>query len=167
MSEYSQYNLTARNKSYIDLSLAFIPSPVTDDVTLLLNDRAINNSIKNIIMFLPGEVPFDHDMGSTTVRYLFDVVDEATAGLLSLEIKRAILFCEPRVTFDPIKPNEIISSSYQDYSATTTGNLFVQDDLGVFVEVQPDQNSFAVTVKYRIVGDERIYRVQEILTPTR
>ncbi len=164
----SRISLSQRVKTYIDVSLSFNPSPVTNDITLLTNERSINNSIKNIIMFLPSEVPFDSDIGSTVQRYLFDVADNATAGLLSGEIERAILFCEPRVTFFPLDPDKVdVSEMYRNNSPSGIDDLFFQDDLGVFVEVQPDQNNFAVTVKYRIVGDEKIFRVQEILTPTR
>ena len=176
MSDFQDYNrqtkayieLSQRVKTYVDVSLSFKPSPITNDITLLTNEMAINNSIKNIIMFLPSEVPFDDEVGSTTQRYLFDVMDEITAGLVSDEIKRAILFCEPRVTFIPLDPSEVdVSELYRNNSPSSIGDLFFQDDLGVSVEEQPDQNSLAVTVKYRIVGDSKIFRVQEILTPTR
>ncbi len=163
----SRISLSQRVKTYVDVSLSFNPSPITNDITLLTNERAINNSIKNIIMFLPNEVPFDADVGSTAQRYLFDVADSATAGLLSGEIERAILFCEPRVTFFPPNPEEISMAQYRNSASGSIDNLFFQDDLGVSVEVQPDQNNFAVTVKYRIIGDEKVFKVQEILTPTR
>ena len=163
----SRISLSQRVKTYVDVSLSFNPSPITNDITLLTNERAINNSIKNIIMFLPSEVAFEPDIGSNAQRYLFDVADSATAGLLTGEIERAILFCEPRVTFFPLNPEEVSTSQYRNNSPSGVDDLFFQDDLGVFVEVQPDQNSFAVTVKYRIVGEEKIFRVQEILTPTR
>ena len=163
----SRISLSQRVKPYVDISLSFNPSPITNDITVLTNERAINNSIKNIIMFLPTEVPFNPEIGSTTQRYLFDVADSATAGLLSGEIERAILFCEPRVTFFPPNPDEISAAQYRNSAPSSVDDLFFQDDLGVFVEVQPDQNNFAVTIKYRIIGDEKIFRVQEILTPTR
>ena len=160
--------LSRRVKTYVDVSLSFKPSPITNYITGLTNEKAINNSIKNIIMFLPSEVPFDAQVGSTTQRYLFDIIDEPTAGLLSTEIKRAINFCEPRVTFAPLDPDKVDTTElYRNNSPSGVGDLFFQDDLGVYVEPQPDQNQMAVTVKYRIIGDERIYRVQEILTPTR
>ena len=165
-SEYIK--LTRKVKTYVDISLSFKPSPVTNDITLLTNENAINNSIKNIIMFLPSEVPFNAEIGSTTQRYLFDIMDEATAGLIATEIRRAILYCEPRVSFNPIDPNKTsVSELYRNNSPSGVNDLFYQDDLGVFVQLLPDQNSFQVTVKYRIVGGEQIFRVQEILTPTR
>lgn len=160
--------LSKKIKTYVDISLSFKPSPVTNDITLLTNENAINNSIKNIIMFLPSEVPFDAEVGSTTQRYLFDVIDGVTSGLLAAEIKRAILFCESRVTFKELDVSSVnVTEMYMNNRPRTPGDLFFQDDLGVFVEAQPDQNQFVVTVKYRIVGGEQIYRVQEILTPTR
>jgi len=159
--------LSRKIKTYVDVSLAFKPSPVTNDITLLTNENAINNSIKNIIMFLPTEVPFNADIGSTTQKYLFDVMDEATAGLLATEIRRAIVFCEPRVTFSAIDPSQVDVSDFYKGKVSRPGELPFQDDLGVYVDVRPDQNEFAVTVKYRIVGGEQIFRVQEILTPTR
>ena len=166
--ESKYIELKRKTKTYVDVSLAFKPSPVTNDITLLTNENAINNSIKNIIMFLPTEVPFDPNVGSNAQRYLFDVLDDATAGLLATEIKRAIVFCEPRVTFRQFDPQQTsVTELYRNNSASGVGDLFFQDDLGVFVEVQPGQSSLAVTVKYRIVGGERVYRVQEILTPTR
>jgi len=161
------YELKSRSKQYVDISLAFIPSPLKNDITTLKNERAINNAIKNIVLFIPGEVPFDRDVGSHTSRYLFDTVDDITGGALKMEIERAILFGEPRVTFDNVDPLSLNVSQYTQAYFNTTDDLFLQDDLGVFVNARPDQNAFDVTVKYRIVGDQKIYRFQEILTPTR
>ena len=160
--------LSVKDKSFVDISLSFKPSPITNDITLLKNENAINNSIKNIIMFLPSEVPFSAEIGSLAQRYLFDVMDEATSGLLCTEIRRAIVYCEPIVTFRQLDPNQVnVTELYRTNKFTTTGDYFFQDDLGVYVEYQPDQNNIAVTVKYRIVGGQQIFRVQEILTPTR
>ena len=159
--------LTKRDKSYIDVSLAFKPSPLTSDITLLKNERSINNSIKNIVMFLPGEVPFNRDIGSNATRYLFELVDEASAALLSQEIERAILFCEPRVTFSNPTQNELDLNAYQREQFTSQNLLFLQDDLGVTVTADIDGNNYEVTIKYRIVGSLKRFVVQQILTPTR
>lgn len=164
--EINQYiPITRKTKTFIDVSLSFNPSPVTDDITLLTNESAINNAIKNIVMFLPTEVPFDPTIGSYAQRYLFDIVDDINGGLLQDEIRRAILFCEPRVTFKQLNPDD--GGVGYGGNFNLPAGLPVQDNLGVFVEAQPDQNSFAVTVRYRIVGSEKIFKIQEILTPTR
>ena len=168
MSEsYQGIQLTKTDKAYIDLSLAFKPSPLTDDITLLKNERSINNAIKNIVMFLPSEVPFNRNIGSNATRYLFELVDEATAALLSQEIERAILFCEPRVTFSNPTQEELDLASYRKEEFSAVNRLFIQDDLGVTVNADIDGNSYEVTVKYRIVGSIKTITVQQILTPTR
>lgn len=130
--------LTSKNRTFVDISLSFTPNPLTGDLTTIKNDRAINNSIKNLILIHPNEVPFNRDVGSTTSRLLFEFCDDVTAALLEDEITRTIKFNEPRVELQK-----------------------------VIVEAQPEQNNFNVTVKYKIVGTEQIYIFNEILTPTR
>ena len=123
MSE-TKYELTVKNKSYVDVSLAFTPSPVTNDITLLTNERAINNALKNIVMTLPNEVTFFRNFG--------DMIDDATASMLEDEIKRAILFNEPRVTFDSFNRN--VSYDSRTRRGTPTRVNLYDDDLGVFVK---------------------------------
>lgn len=130
--------LTSKNRTFVDISLDFTPNPLTGDLTTLKNSRAINNSIKNIILIHPNEVPFNRDMGSTVSRLLFEMCDDFTASLLEDEIKRAIRFNEPRADLE-----------------------FVQ------VRPDPDGNQFLVTVQYKIVGTENIFTVEQILTPSR
>ena len=157
----SNYEIKAKDKYYIDISLAFTPSPVTNDITLLTNERAINNALKNIIMTLPNEVTFFRNFGSRTNEFLFDFITESNSLMLKNEIERAILFCEPRITFDPL-----IDMATSEAINTSTTTLY-DDNLGVRVDASPEQNAYEVTVKYRIVGLERVYIVKEILTPTR
>jgi len=130
--------LTSKNRTFVDISLDFTPNPLTGDLTTLKNSRAINNSIKNIILIHPNEVPFNRDMGSTVSRLLFEMCDDFTASLLEEEIKRAIKFNEPRADLE-----------------------FVQ------VRPDPEGNQFLVTVQYKIVGTENVFTVEQILTPSR
>ena len=133
----AKIELRKRLKNFTDISLAFEPNPITGDLTVLKNERAINNSIKNIILTVPGEVPFDSTMGSQVSDYLFELFDAGTAGLLTLEVERAVKFNEPRAEIEC-----------------------------VVVTPQPDQNQFFVAVRYKIVGYEEIFEVSQILTPT-
>ena len=130
--------LTRKIKAFVDISLAFEPNPVTGDLSVLTNERAINQSIRNIVETIPGEAAFDRNVGSNARDYMFEIVDEGTAGLLRNEIERAIKFNEPRVT--------------------------VED---VVVDAQPQRNQFAVNIRYEIVGYEQQFVVDFILTPTR
>ena len=130
--------LTKKDKTYVDISLSFTPSPVTGDLTVIRNERAINNAVKNIIMTAPGEVVFNRNFGSTVSTYLFDFIDDGTAGLISLEIRRSIEYNEPRV--------ELVS---------------------VKVDPRIDQHDFSCRVEYKIVGSDRLYVVDHILRATR
>lgn len=132
------FELKRRQRTFVDVSLSFEPNPITGDLTVLLNERAINNSLKNLIMIMPTEVPFNPDVGSMVRNYLFDVIDLGTSAVLTLEIERTIKFNEPRV--------ELVD---------------------VFVDPQPDQNHFMVSVTYKIVGYDQVYNFKTILEPTR
>lgn len=139
--EYSQASgviLSKRDKTYIDISLAWEPNPLNGDITTLRNTRAIDNSIKNIIMTYPLEMPFNDEFGSEVTTLLFDPVDFATAGILELEIKKAVEADEPRVEIEEIK--------------------VLPDD---------DFMQFIVNISYKIVGSEQIFNVRQILTATR
>ena len=137
-TERHSTTLSKKDKAYIDISLAFVPNPINDDLTVLTNTRAINNSLKNLIMIVPTEVPFQRNVGSHVTSYLFDTIDAGTANLLRMEIRRCILYNEPRVRLEDVQ-----------------------------VDAQPDQHQFVCTITYKIVGSERIFTVQQILTPTR
>ena len=138
MSINNQINLFKKFNSFEDISLSFEPSVVTKDLTVLKNERAINNSLKNLVMMIPGEVPFQHDIGSQVSNYLFELVDHGTAGILTIEIKRTINYNEPRVKI-----------------------------LDVKVEPQPDLHQFVCNITYKIVGYEQTFQVEQILKPTR
>ena len=117
---------------------------MTNDLTTLTNERAINNALKNLIMTLPTEVVFNRDVGSTVTGFLFDFVDEGTGGILTDEIVRVIRYSEPRVELD-------FDEGYEP----------------VVVKPRPEQNNFEVTITYRIVGYEQVFVVSQILEPTR
>jgi phage baseplate assembly protein W len=134
----SKVKLKRAQKTFVDVSLAFEANPITKDLTVLLNERAVNNAIKNLIMIAPSEVPFNRDIGSNVRHYLFDLIDPSTAMLLEDEIKRTIRFGEPRAKIERLK-----------------------------VEAREDRNEFMVSLWYKIVGYDEVIFVDYILAPTR
>ena len=130
--------LSKRDKTFIDISLSFKPNPFTKDLTTISDDRAINNAIKNLILVRPSEVPFQRDIGSNVGALLFEFGDDPTSELIEEEIKRVIKYGEPRVELVEVK-----------------------------VEQDQDNFMFSATIKYKIIGRETIFTVQQILTPTR
>ena len=130
--------LRRKDKTFVDISLSFKPNPLSGDLTTIRDDRAINNSIKNLILMRPNEVPFQRDIGSNVTALLFEFGDDPTAELIEEEIIRTISFSEPRVKLLEVK-----------------------------VENDPDTYKFLATVKYKIIGRETVFTVQQILTSTR
>ena len=129
--------LTKTNKKFTDISLSFQPNPLNGDISVLKDERAINNALKNIIMTSLYEKPFDSMFGSTVNRILFEPADTMTADDLQFEIKRAIARNEPRVKVE-----------------------FVD------VRINYDTGDYNVKIKYLIVGYDEVLNVDFILTPT-
>ena len=128
--------LSKKQKQFVDISLAFEPHPVTKDITVLRDDRAINNSIKNLVLTVPTEVPFQSDVGSTISSYLFENYDPSLTPVLEDEILRTIQYNEPRA--------EVLS---------------------VIVTDNSDSNEIRAKIKYKIVGYDEVFTVEQILTP--
>ena len=117
--------ITRISRSFKDISLSFQPHPVTGDLPVLKNERAINKSVKNIVQTIPGEKFFNPDFGSDVRGQLFELVDFGTADLIEQQILTSLENYEPRI-----------------------------ERVQVEVDPQPDRNEFNVTVIYDIVGQE-------------
>ena len=127
------------SRSFKDISLSFDPHPVTKDLPVLRNERAITRSVRNLVQTIPGERFFNPILGSGVRRLLFDFVDVGTAASIEEEILTTISNFETRVT-----------------------NVQVQ------VDPRPDQNNFDVTVFFDIIGQSLPSQTFSfILEPTR
>ena len=113
------------SRAFKDISLSFKPHPITKDLPILKNERAISRSVRNIVETIPTEKFFNPDFGSDVYKSLFDFVDFGTANIIQSQIESSIANFELRV-----------------------------DNVRVEVDPQPDLNQFEVTVIYDIVGQE-------------
>ena len=113
------------SRSFKDISLAFTPHPVTGDIGVIKNERAINRSVRNIIETNLGEKPFDPDFGADIRSQLFELCDYGTASILEDQILTALQNHEPRI-----------------------------DDIIARVEPFPDTHTLEVTITYDIIGQE-------------
>jgi phage baseplate assembly protein W len=66
-------------------------------VNKLVAERAVINSIKNIVMTAHYEKPFNPDFGSNIRRLLFENLDTLTASAIEREIAESVRNYEPRV----------------------------------------------------------------------
>tara|TARA_R110000868_G_C10435637_1_gene724826 strand:+ start:148 stop:549 length:402 start_codon:yes stop_codon:yes gene_type:complete len=117
--------ITRISRSFKDISLSFDLHPVTKDLPILANERAIIRSIRNLVETIPTERFFNLELGSNVRSSLFDFVDYATASVIEDQIQTTIANYEPRVT-----------------------------NLKVEVSPSPDTNEFEVTVNFEIIGQE-------------
>lgn len=117
--------VTRISRGFKDISLSFVPHPVTNDLPVLKNERAITRSVRNIVETLPGEKFFNPFFGSDVRGLLFELVDFGTASAIEDQILSSLRNYEPRI-----------------------------DDVTVQVDPRPDLNDFEVTVSYTIIGED-------------
>ena len=113
------------SRAFKDISLSFIPHPITKDLPVLKNEAAIRRSVRNIVQTIPTEKFFNSIFGSDVRGSLFEFVDFGTASVISDQIEISINNFEPRV-----------------------------DNLQVEVLPRPDRNAFDVNVIFDIIGQE-------------
>jgi phage baseplate assembly protein W len=113
------------SRSFKDISLSFVPHPVTKDLPILTNESAIRRSVRNIVETIPTEKFFNSTFGSDVYKSLFDFVDFGTASVIKDQIKTSILNFEPRV-----------------------------DNVNVKVFPRSDDNEFEVEIMFDVIGQE-------------
>jgi phage baseplate assembly protein W len=111
------------SRSFKDISLSFEPHPITKDLPVLMNERAIARSVRNLVETIPTERPFNPFLGSNVRSSLFEFVDYGTASNIKDQIETSVKNWEPRI-----------------------------DNLVVNVDPQPDNNAFDCTVIFDIIG---------------
>ena len=117
--------ITRISRSFKDISLSFEPHPVTKDLPVLKNERAITRSVRNIVETIPTEKFFNPIFGSDVYRSLFDFVDFGTASIIQEQIKTSLNNFEKRI-----------------------------NNVKVEVDPRPDDNNFEVTVIFDIIGQD-------------
>lgn len=130
--------ITSRNlkvsRNFKDLANSFLRNPVTKDLTVLSNQQAIKQAMKNLVLTSPGEKLFQPDVGSKVYELLFEPLDPFTIDTLKDEIVDTLLNYEPRI--------EVIN---------------------VEISAQDDFHELRVDVEYRIVGQPLVQTIDFIL----
>ena len=86
-----------KSRGFKDISLSFLPHPVTNDLPILLNERAITRSVRNIVETIPTEKYFDSLFGTDVRDSLFENFTNSTVTVLTDQIRTSINNYEPRV----------------------------------------------------------------------
>jgi len=107
-----------KSKGFRDISVGLLKNPFTDDVSSVTNDNAIKQAIKNLVLTIPGEKPFQPNKGSRVNSLLFEPLDPFTADAVKDEIINTINQYEPRVQLSKV----IVTPIYEGNKL----NIFVE-----------------------------------------
>lgn len=126
-------------KSFRDVSATFQANPLNMDLVALRNENAIARSIRNLVMTVPGERPFNSELGSNVYRLLFENFDNQTSYAIKTEIETSVRNFEPRVNLTAVQ-----------------------------VSANEDNYEFDVVIRYKIVGIDALPQsLSFALEPTR
>ena len=123
------------SQGFKDLSMSFQANPLNADLIGLKNENAIARSVRNIVMTIPGEKPFNENFGSKISGLLFENVDNITAAVIADEIEESIKNYEPRVS---LKNVEV----FPDFDNNSFDVLIIYDIIGA--DVPPQELQFAL-----------------------
>ena len=115
--------ITRKSRAFKDISLSFSPHPVTKDLPVLTNERAIIRSVRNLVETIPTERFFNSLLGTDIRDSLFKNFTNATVTIIEDQIRQTIGNFEPRVS-----------------------------NLGIEVDAIPDGNQINVKVLFDITG---------------
>lgn len=130
--------LTKKRVLYADFGRDMIEHPVTGDVSRKINEDAVKESIRNLVLTDRGEKPFQPLVGCDVRKLLFDNFVPETSLLIKEAIISTLNTYEPRA--------EIIS---------------------VNVDPKPDNNSFGVSIVFRVINNTEATRLDLILNRIR
>ena len=118
-------SITRKSRAFKDISLSFSPHPITKDLPVLINERAIVRSVRNLVETIPTERFFQPNLGTEIRDTLFENFSRQTVNIIEDQVRDTVRAYEPRV-----------------------------GDVGVEVVAIPDNNNFEVKVLFEIRGLE-------------
>ena len=109
------------SKGFKDLSASFQTSPLSNDLIALKNESAIARSVRNLVLTIQGERPFQPVLGTGVSRLLFENMDKLTASAIRSEVRTTIENYEPRVEINEI----IVEPDYEGNAMNVTLQYFI------------------------------------------
>ena len=112
-----------KSRAFKDISLSFSPHPVTKDLPVLVNERAISRSVRNLVETIPTERFFNTLIGTDIRDSVFENFTPLTMTVMEDQIRTTIANYEPRV-----------------------------GEIGIELEARPDLNEIEIKVIFDIIG---------------
>lgn len=112
--------ITKKRILYSDFGKDLTIHPVSADVTRNLNEEAIKESIKNIILTDKGERPFQPNFGCDVRKRLFDNLTPDTLHFIRDDIITAIQNFEPRCILNGVDISGDLNSNILNITVVFT-----------------------------------------------
>ena len=125
------------SRGFKDLAVSFNENPSTKDFGAVKNERAISQSVRNLLLTTFGERPFQPEIGSRVKGILFEQWDVFAADAIRTEIFNVMERLEPRIEVTEVK-----------------------------VDDASDNNAIEISMDYVIVGQELVQNVEFLLEKT-
>ena len=122
------------SRGFKDLAVSFNANPSTGDFGVVKNENAIKQSVRNLILTMFGERPFQPSIGSRVKMLLFEPWDPFSVDSMKNEIYNCLARLEPRIQVT-----------------------------GVDVRDDSDINSVQISINYTIVGEQIVQNVDFLL----
>ena len=130
--------LQKKKELYSDFNIDLVRHPVTNDVSRIINENSIKESIRNIILTNWGERPFAPEFGGNITAQLFENHTPITMKTIETRVRKTIAKHEPRVEL-----------------------------LGVSVNSDPDTNELRVYIEFVSINSENPQTIDVLLKRVR
>ena len=102
------------SRAFKDISFSFSPHPVTKDLPVLINERAIIRSVRNLVETIPTERFFNSLLGTDIRGSLFENFSRNTAIIIEDQVRETINNFEPRVDNVRVEVNASVDTNTLD-----------------------------------------------------
>lgn len=92
-------------RTFVDIDIAFSAFPVSGDIATKIDEAAIKQAVRNLILTNNYERPFHPEIGSQVNSLLFELYTPMTVTVLEQAIRNTINNHEPRVKLLQVKVN--------------------------------------------------------------
>ena len=79
-----------KSRAFKDISFSFSPHPVTKDLPVLINERAIVRSVRNLVETIPTERFFRPNLGTDIRDSLFENFTRHTVQIIEDQVRDTI-----------------------------------------------------------------------------
>ena len=100
-----------KSRAFKDISLSFTPHPVTKDLPVLTNERAITRSVRNLVETIPTERFFNSILGTNIRDSLFENFERSTVMVIEDQVRNTIRNFEPRVGEIGVEVNALMDNN--------------------------------------------------------